>query len=155
MARDTFRYCLKIETDKIAATTVPVMVLYDPGCDKLWLFSDHPTTTPMRDGLEIALLADELVVHSTYSLTTLERLYGVTFDRNKVVDALKMAEMVRGKGGNAIAKWAERLKIARDPFKGAEHWSPTVQRHAERDARIIACVLENLLQTVDARQGAA
>lgn len=133
MASEQYRYCLKIETDGIAATKVLVLVLYDLERDKIWSFADHPGQHPINTGLEIALLADEVIVHSDYALKTLDKLFFVTLDRSKIVDTLKMAEMLHGKGGYSIRAWAARLKIARDDFHGAQCWSPAVQRHAERE----------------------
>jgi hypothetical protein len=149
MASEEHTFVLKTETDAIAATTVCVLTLYDPAHDGLWSFADHPSMAPISDGIEIALLADDLVVHSDYALRTLERLYGVEFDRTRIFDTLKMAEMVRGKGGNGLSAWAARLGIARDNFHGAEHWSPEAQRHCEHDARIIGALLQHLGTLVD------
>jgi hypothetical protein len=151
MAGDEYTFVMKAETDSIAATVVCVLVLYDIQRDTMLAFADnHPTLEPISTGIAIAQLADMIFVHSDYAIKVLERLYGVEFDRDMVTDTLSLSELLRGRGGNSIAKWAERLKIARDVFKGAEKWSPAVQRHAERDAKIVACVLENLLAQVPA-----
>jgi hypothetical protein len=145
MASEEHCFILKTETDSISASVVAVITLYDTAHDRMWSFADAPGMEPIRTGLEIALLADELVVHSDYSIRTLEALYSVKFDRSKVHDTLKMSQMMRGKAGNGLSAWASRLGIKRDDFRGASAWSPVVQQHAERDAKIIAVVLEHLL----------
>jgi len=133
----------------MVAKAALALALYDRGRKKLLSFADVPGHEPIVTGLKIAMLADEIIVHSDYAIRTLERLYGVQFDRDRVVDTLKIAGQVRGKGGNSIAAWATRLKIARDNYRGGAAWTPSVQKHAERDAMIISRVLDHLLTTFD------
>jgi hypothetical protein len=147
MASEQYRFALKVETDTMVANAALALALYDVERGELWSFADVAGYEPISNGIEIALMADELIVHSDYALKTLERLYGVTFDRKRVIDTLKAAEALRGRGGNSIATWADRLKIGRDPFRGADRWSPFVQKHAERDAQIISRVLDRLLES--------
>ena len=102
---------MKIDTDPIPATTVLSLALFDPDRAKLWSFTDNvPGYEPIVTGLEIAKLADTIIVHSDFTLKTLQRLYGVEFD--DVIDTLKLAEALHGKGGNSFSTWAKRLNIA-------------------------------------------
>ena len=109
-------YVLKVETTAIPAKAVHSLVLYDCDRDKLWSFADVPGFEPIATGLEIAKLADTLVVHSDFAVKTLTSIYGVEFA--DVIDTLKLAEAINGPGGNSLAAWAKRLNIHRDSYIG-------------------------------------
>ena len=70
----------------MVAKAALALALYDRGRKKLLSFADVPGHEPIVTGLKIAMLADEIIVHSDYAIRTLERLYGVQFDRDRVVD---------------------------------------------------------------------
>jgi hypothetical protein len=142
MSAHTHTYILKIETTAIPATAVHSLVLYDCDRDKLWSFADVPGYEPIAIGLEIAKLADTLVIHSDFAVKTLSAIYGVEFE--DVIDTLKLAERFHGKGGNSLAAWAKRLNISRDSYRGEPQWSLLAQQHCEHDARIIAAVFQHL-----------
>ncbi len=66
----THTYILKIETTPIPATAVHSLVLLDRYSGKLRGFADIPNYEPIITGLEIAQLADSLIVHSDFATKT-------------------------------------------------------------------------------------
>lgn len=146
---DLSRFVFKTETDGQAATRVLAITLLDIDTGKIYSFSDQPGGTPIADAVSVLPACDLLVSHSDYHVKVVEKLFGITIDRDRFLDTLVASRLLFPEvSKHSLGAWASRVKIARIPFRGADVWSKYVTEHCERDARIIARVYREIMTRV-------
>ena len=143
------RLVLDIETDDLDATCIHVVVCKNIDTGKVRSFKEWE-----KNKLQSYLdSTEQLIMHNgiSFDLPILERLWGISFPYNKVIDTLIISQLnnpIRD-GGNSLENWGNILEFPKMATPTSfKVYTPRMQLYCERDVAVTEKVYHHLRSTM-------
>jgi len=144
---------IDIEADGLllTATTVWCVVIADSDGQHVFKpFEDEDSIQVIND---MFAEADKIVGHNIlmYDLPLLNKLYGITYNPNKVMDTLLISRVQQPdrEGGHSLGAWATRLGTVKLDFTDFSQYSDEMVDYCKQDVNVSVALRDRFMSEID------